>query len=313
MIINDPREYPRNYPQSNQLIKLASKNANFEEIIDSIHQLLKKGEDTTINIALNLAPNYNAVDLIFQGLINAIEKECLKNSKFFFAIPILLVVGSKKVSTIKNNINIVKIQEFFKKNEIINNKFELTNIVLPETLMNFKPSLLFNLATIKDPLSNLNLETEINFTKISKEAVLLRYLIGMCETNINIQKYNESKVEFMKLILEDLKNPNVVLYPIPCNITSLLEAGSYGNTMRKDVALQIAISNVVKKLRKAKLTPKANVGTIVNAITIKISSLEISNLKEEVIWDLNKLDNFKNVLESILKLLQDMHVIIHYE
>lgn len=313
MIINDPREYSRNYPKTNPLIRLALVNTNQEEIVNKISQLLEKEEDAIINIALNLAPNFNVTNIIFNCLIKAIEKEYVLNSKFFFTIPILLVVGSKRISNIKNNLNIIKIKEFFEKNNIINNSFDLSNLVFPEVFSNIKPSFLYSLSKIKNPLSKLIPENPINSTRINKESVLLRFIVGMHEGSINNEIYNKYKIEFMKLIVDDLKSPDIVLYPIPCNFTSLLEAGSYGNTMRKDIAMQVSISNIVNKLRKSKLTPRAVISTIPNAITIKINSLEISDFKEEIIWDLNKMDDFKKILELIIKLLQDMQIIIYYE
>ncbi len=111
-----------------------------------------------------------------------------------------------------------------------------------------------------------------------------------------------------KIINKELKQKDVTLFPIPFPPISLSQAYAFGDSYRKEIAIQVAISNIVRKIRENRLTPKAIISGDNGILKLTVKSIEPSDFSEISLWHLNQFDNLKNILEKITSLLQDMQI-----
>ncbi len=314
--ISDPRQYSLSYPNSNIVINKALNVANGQININDLEQiiikLLQQENDATINIALNLAPSALTSQLIWQALTKAINCNINGATVTIFAIPIILVAGSKIRTNLKAQLNTDELNQFFFDNQIFSmnsDSFISGKLINQLDIAKIKPSQLYywtrNLPNAKLWLPIELLGSEI---EILNEGVFLRFLIGVTNTELNLAKYNENSINFMQKINKELKKDEVTLFPIPFAPVKLSQAYAIGDNYRKEIAIQVAVSNIVRKIRENNQTPKAMISAANGIIKLTIISTEDSNLKEISLWHMNQFDDFESILEKITSLLQDIPI-----
>lgn len=329
--LNDPRKFTANYPQSNILINQALQviagQISEQDLITSLDKLLLKEQDALINVAINLSPSVEVSQLIWHCLDNVInqpfEIEYQDTLTHIFAIPLVLVAGSKTKAKLKAGLNVEKLNDFFIDKEIFtmpDNSFISGKLIDPQAVSNIKPSQLYRWVKI---LRNANgwLPLDINGSAIEvhNEGVFLRFLIGVIinkvgesVAQINQAKFREYGVQLMQFCVEELKTEGVTLFPIPFQPVSLLNAFTFGDIQRKEVAIQVALSNIVRKIRESNLTPLAVLSTVAESINIHIKTKEMSTFEETSVWHLTKIDDFDTILSQLVGLLDEMRVEITY-
>ena len=112
----------------------------------------------------------------------------------------------------------------------------------------------------------------------------------------------------MQFIHTELKNEAVTLFPIPFPPLALSEAFAFGTLCRTEIAIQVALSNAVKKIRENMHTPVAQISTQGEAIKINLSAHESDIITEVSLWHLNRFDDFEQILATITNLLGDIGV-----
>jgi hypothetical protein len=323
-MLNDPRCYTKDFPQTNVLINLAltSQQAKLDE---TIAKLLQDKKDEVINVAINLAPNYNVSSGIWQSLnlvINDVNVYNVNNSfAQLFAIPIIIVAGSKDKQQLQGQIDVTALNDFFYQQQIVSatTDFFISGKLLDyQTIAAFKPSQIFYWSrNINKSSLWLPIKVEGNAIDTFNEGVFLRYLVGAIVNNadqsgINQHNLKQSLLKLTQLVHQQLNNSNVTFFPICYPQVALSNASQCGNQHRLEIALSVAFSNIVKQIRNNSLTPIAIITNSDEAIKIMLKTQEQSKLEEVSLWTLNKIDNFNQILEIIINLLTDIGVEINY-
>lgn len=323
--ILDPRKYTKVYPDTNIVINqalavLAGRLAP-QDLNATVANMLKQENDALINVALNLSPSLSVSQLIWQALNLAINNPDLPKFANIFAIPIVLVLGSKTKTKLKSQLNVDKINQFFIEKQIFANGnvgFVSGKLLDPNAIAAIKPSQLYywvrNLQQVK---LWLPIEMVANPIEIINEGVFLRFLVGVTlnddnNKNIDSHAFKNSSLELMRIIVDELKTDGVTLFPIPFAPVALSDAFVEGGNHRKEIAIQVALSNIVREIRKEQLTPVAVIDTEGEAIKLTVTAEEESKLIETSLWHLGKTDDFDLALNKITSLLTDIQIKWHY-
>jgi hypothetical protein len=316
-MIKDPRTYTSEYPKSNVLIKLAlevlNKERSFSDLQVLTDSILKNENDALINVALNLSPSYAVSNMIWQAL-NAAINDSNETTIDIFAIPVVLVLGSKVKTVLNGSLDTTRLNEYFIHNQLFANGtdgFVSGKLIDPVNLAKIKPSQIYYWTrNIKS--ANLWLPVELDGTVISvlNEGVFLRFLIGL--GSINHEVYRNLSMGLMKLIGEELKNEAVTLFPMPFPPIWLSEAYPIGDSRRKEIAITVAISNIVRKIRELGQVPTAIIDTENEAIKISIASNTDASLTEISLWHLTRFEDYEEHVRTMINLLQDMQVAYSY-
>ena len=329
--LKDPRKFTANYPQSNILINQALQviagQISEQDLITSLDKSLLKEQDALINVAINLSPSVEVSQLIWHCLDQVInqplESEHQDTLAHMFAIPVVLVAGGKTKLKLKDSLNVEKLNQFFIDSEIFtmpDNSFISGKLLDPQAISSIKPSQIYCWAKV---LRNANgwlpLDLKGSAIEVQGEGVFLRFLVGVIinkvgesTAQINQAKFREYGMQLMQFCVEELKTKGITLFPIPFQPVSLLNAFTFGDIQRKEVAIQVALSNIVRKIRESQLTPLAELSTIDESIKIHLKTKETSTFEETSVWSLTKIDDFAAILSQLVGLLDEMHVEITY-
>jgi hypothetical protein len=333
-MINDPRVYTLDYPKSNiiisQALDIVAGKLDISELIATISKFLKNGNDALINVALNLAPNAHICQTIWQALNLAInnydgklgndeQTSQMTNQQDVtarvFAIPIVLVAGSKSKAKLKGGLDTEKLNQFFNTKQIFSDKvdnFIAGKLVDPKTIAQIKPSQYYYwLRNLNNAKLWLPISIDTTSIEVQNEGVFLRFLIGVTigkELAINQEAFRQASMDLMQLISEELKNEQVTLFPIPFAPVNLSEAFTVGDKYRKEIAIQVAISNIVRKIREQQQEPIVDISTESESIKIIITCGQDPELSETSLWHLNRFDDFNEIVTKITDLLHDMNI-----
>ncbi len=324
--IQDPRIYATVYPDTNIVLNSAKQvldgKIDFDELVAQIAKQLAEENDALINVALNLSPSCEISQIIWQALNTAIHKPFDMNVHAnIFAIPIILVAGSTTKTQISGTINVDKLNKLFIENQIFlepENGFIAGKLIDPATLAKVNPSQIYywvrNLQQAK-----LWLPLVVNGAPIEvlNEGVFLRFLCGVTidtnsQSNFSHGAYAANSMKLMQLIGEELKTNGVTLFPIPFTPICLNEAFSIGDNYRKEVAFQVSLSNIIRKIRENRMIPTATISKSDEALKLHVTSTEPSIYEETSLWHLQRFDDFDKIHTTITDILTDMQVEYNY-
>ena len=186
--IQDKRNYAINYPTTNivinQALAVSSNALSNDELAQTIRNLCANNNDALINVALNLAPSYSVSEIIWQTLHRAINSnnDHTLTGACLFAIPIILVAGSKNPQILNSSLDNQLIADFFAQQQIINlptsNWFISGKLVDAKTIATFSPSQYYFWArNIDNAKLWLPVDIPANPIRVHNEGVCLRYVL----------------------------------------------------------------------------------------------------------------------------------------
>jgi hypothetical protein len=324
----DKRSYAINYPTTNivinQALAVANKTATTEDLIQIMRNSCVNNNDALINVALNLAPNYEVSNLIWQALHQALNFNAPNQltSACLFAIPIVIVAGSKEPRFLNGNLDNQVLNDFFLHKQIINpgdhDWFISSRLVDAKTIGEFKPSQYYYwVRNINNAKLWLPVDIAGSQIRVHNEGVFVRFLIGVIsgvngnnDINqlINFNNYRSSSKELMDMVLKQLKTDAVTLFPIPFEPCYLSMSYAIGDNYRKEIALAVSLSNLVRKIKQENLTPLISVIMLNNQIEIKLSSKEPSIYQELYYWQLTLYDDLAYIQDKLNQLVTDLQL-----
>ncbi len=325
--ITDPRVYSTVYPDTNMVLNLAKQvvenKLDFVELVQCIGKQLADENDALINVALNLAPSCEISQMIWQGLNVAIHQPSeIDSYANIFAIPLVLVAGSNNKTQVPGVINVDKLNQLFIENGVFidaQNGFVAGKLIDPTTMASINPSQMFYwVRNLQQAKLWLPLVVSGSPIDVLNEGVFLRFLCGVTidsarQSNFSNGAYGTNSIKLMQLIGEELKTDGITLFPIPFSPVCLNEAFSVGDSYRKEVAFQVSLSNIIRKLREQSLTPIATISHHEEALKLFITSTEPSVHQETSVWHLQRFDDFTKIHTTITDILIDMQVEYQYD
>jgi hypothetical protein len=326
----DPRQYP-SATLSNRLIHLtqsvltaASDEQREQHRADLRHaltDLLERDEVLLLSVALNMAPSRAAYQELWLGLRAAVEQAPERHA-VIFAIPLVLVAGSRERATLPERIEdvdglnaLLRAQGVFAADAEV---FLSGKLLAPEALLGISPAQLYRYTRqLVDAGRGLPLELSASAVSVKEEGVFLRYLVGVAIEQANAaqpvcfdSKVGAWGVPLMKFLGTQLHVDGVTLFPIARPPAPLMQAIAAGNQARLDVALQVFTSSLLRKLRSEGKQPMAQVASHgSNEIHFTISARGASLQGAECfVWPLSPLDSVRRIEEDFRLLMQECQV-----
>lgn len=316
--ISDPRQYSNIYPDSNmilnQAILLNAGKIQPTDLLGLVKQSIKNSNDQLISIAYNLAPNAKTSKLVWDNLLIALQE---LNQCQIFAIPVVLVVGSKKTVKLPAAIDTTKLNEILLKHNFITNSgnaFISGNLVSEDILVKINPSQLYQICT--QDIEQTAFINKFNAKPIQNydEGVYIRFFIGYTnnQESICFNNYSKASMEIMSLLASELKTEGSVIYPIPFGPCYLAEALVLGNNYYQDILFTLNLSNSLKELRGIGKHARAHVYTSLNTIHVDLVHLFSYDVYKSLTWQIGLIDDFEAIAKRLLGILQDMQLEICY-
>ena len=319
-MIIDQRKYTSQYPTSNIIISTAIdiKNHLKDKLLldELIIKFLTEKNDAIINIAIQLSPNFETCSLIWNSIlrvINTIDKTIHNN---ILAIPIVLIVGSTdKVKLInilsKNNLN-----QWFIDNKIFDCEVNINNNLYDyNTLSKISISQIYSKSRelLIDDSNIFSLSVVDNI--IENEVVLLKYIIINTyeSNNVNYNIFKLKLLLFANFLKNELSLDKLSLFPIPFNMSNILQAIHDGYRYSKEIDVTVKMSNFLREAKLKQYKPYAKLTANDNTIFISLYTYEniMNNLKID--WNIRQYDMVNDVYAFINNLAHDINLEISYD
>ena len=317
--LSDPRQYSNIFPDSNMLISqaqadLADKSSDSSLMVALIVDLLKREQDEFLSVAYNLAPNREIADYIWDSLQSAVNS----GKAGFFAIPVILVVGSGSKATVKTILDGEALNQLLLAKGVFGkeqNSFVSEKLYQLDDVVRLKPSYLYKQQQSQAEI-NLFDKPAGNIENLG-ENVYLRYVVGYADVvngnSFDKRKFDTLGLQLMQFITDSLKIEGATIFPIPFPPCNLSEAAHLGERYRKEIHISLRLSNQVRQMRQNGKSPEVRLKTVDE--TIKVELWDNLSMKpvEILSWHLERRDDFELVCSILHSLFVDMQLAVSYE
>jgi len=305
--LTDPRLGSNVYPKNNIIIEQAvTEVLNKEQsglLADLLMSLLERNQDSTINIAINLAPSLEITEYIWHSLNHVLESS---KGRQLLAIPVIVVAGSAQSIGLDFAISSNAVQELFAP------MFETINYIHPSLisvnqLSQVSPSVIYAVNNNKNQYVDKLANPESQ--ELSGEDVYLRFLLldvsGMKYDCYQI--YQNTKMKLMHVLLESIKQDGLTVFVIPDMLVPLNKAYFAGNVLYQEIVLSVALSNLAKKSRMQHKNTRVKLSTDnVNSIILQVFA--DAEYQVTLKWELSLLDDFDYVCSQLNNLFTDLQL-----
>ncbi|GGY04235.1 hypothetical protein [Paludibacterium paludis] len=286
----------------------------------AIGDLLERDDALLLSVALAMVPSRRHYAELWRALREAVEQPQGRRA-LVFAMPIVLVAGSRQEATLPERIGdvdglnaLLAAQGVFAPGADV---FLSGRLLHPDTVVGISPTRLYRMAgQLADAARGLPVELAASAVTCKGEGVFLRYLAGVamwpegepCPVDVS-GKVGAWGVPLMNFIGDALKTDGVTLFPIPRAPMPLMQAMVDGQFARLDVALQVFASSLIRKLRDESLEPVAAVSAHEGGelrFTIRAAGGEVPS--EGFVWPLSPLDNVALIEARFCELMAECRV-----
>ncbi|WP_338620615.1 hypothetical protein [Paludibacterium sp. THUN1379] len=325
----DPRLYPT-ASVSNRLIHMAgtvlasaSEEARELEQLalrDAMADLLARDEVLLISVALNMAPSQAAYQVLWQALRQAVEQVPGRHAEVF-AMPLVLVAGSRQRATLPDRIaDVDGLNGLLRQHGVFAEHSEVFlsgKLLHPDDVVAISPAQLYRYhRQLADAARGLPLPLEASAVTVKEEGVFLRYLVGVAireEDHVAPVDYSVRigawGTAMMKFLGEALKTEGVTLFPIFRAPAPLMQAMVAGNQARLEVAMQVFVSALLRKLRSEGREPVVTLSAHEGGeLQLSIATADQPDVAERFVWPLAPLDHVERIEQDVLALLHECQV-----
>jgi hypothetical protein len=325
MHLPDPRLYPTNLVKNSVIAQLNSvlaesdaqrrqqKQTSLEFLLS---QYLEQDQQEALVVALSLAPSQLAYQHLWHTIKALVLPAEVAHQAQIFAIPLIMVAGAPHPITLPDKLTAIEpILQPLKQAHILHEEADVflsTHLYTGDTLASISlPQLYRWQQALQYASGGLPLPLPTAPINIKQQAVCLRYLLGIAirtpklPTPIKFdQAVSSWGLAIAEFIQQDLQQEGLTLYAIPRAPQALLEALETGQRIYLDVAMQVFVSDTLKKYRHQRKTPTASIACHDNQeIKLVISSLETPTLWEGFVWPLQALEHPADIGQQMQNLL----------
>lgn len=329
-LLPDPRQYssiiPSNMLLSNLGSVLNATNADERQMWStnlkaSLADYLERAEVLPLSVALAMAPSQTAYRQLWQSLCEVVDGEAECASERLFAIPVILVVGSKSQTVLPGVLpDTDGLVELLAQHKLVQDPSRvriLPKLLHPDTVSALSSAILYRLNRSDDVLNGHEIanlpEAPVS---INGEAVFLRYLIGAARHVPGqpdpitfggaVGSWGMPAMEWFGKVL---KADGVTLFPIARPPQPLLPAVVAGGRARQEVAMQVFASNRLRKLRELQLNPVAIASSHEGGeLRFTLSAEGDDRNWEGFVWPLSPLDMVPQIAQMFAELMADCRV-----
>lgn len=326
----DPRQYHPQVALTNMLIHnaqsvLQAKNDSdremwFSAMKDSMAEMLQRNELLSISVALAMVPSQDTYKIVWDALRAAVEQAEGPHA-VVFAVPLILVAGSKNTATLSAAIDDVQgLNALFTQHGVFSAEGQVAlagQLVHPDVVVGLDSGKLYQLTRGLQSVSEADLlNTAGAAVTVKEEGVFLRYLLGVAIKEPG--KPDPVKLggavgawgmPLMKFLGEQLKQDGVTLFPIARPPMPVMQAMVAGNFARFEVALQVFASTQIRRLRELDKEPVAVLSAHANGeLHITVSAEADERNWEAFVWPLAGLDSVELIESNFRQLMSECHV-----
>lgn len=332
----DPRQYYPEVALTNMLIHnaqsalAATTDADrelwYSAMRDSMVEMLGRDELLSISVALAMVPSQEVYKQVWAGLRDAVENPAGRHA-VVFAIPLVLVAGSKNQATLPDTIADEQgLNALLREHGVVaaNAQVHVSGRLLhPDSIVAMDSGKLFRWTReLTDVQAGLPVPLEASAVTVKEEGVFLRYLLGvaMQEEGADAPVKLGGSVgawgmPLMKFLGEQLHTDGVTLFPIARPPMPVMQAMVAGNFARFEVALQVFASAQIRRLRELGKDPVAIMSAHDNGeLHVTLSAEGDERNWEAFVWPLAALDNVALIEANFRELMaecqvRDVHVL----
>ena len=329
-VLPDPRQYPESSP-SNMLIHYAQSIANApsqddramwqESLRATLAEMLERNELLPVSVALAMVTSQALYQVLWDALRDVAERPDSGRHAVVFAVPVVLVVGSRTQVTLPATLaDVDGLNALFRQHGLFPDGAEAWlsgKLLHPDSVVGIPSTQIFRLTReLQDAASGVPLDLPPAAVTAKDEGVFLRYLLGVAIQQEGAPapvKLGGSVgawgVPLMKFLGEQLKTDGVTLFPIPRPPMALMQAIVAGNFVRLEVALQVFASTQIRQLRDQGQEPVAIVSSHDNGELHFTISAE-GNAKDwgGFVWPLAAQDVVAQIETNFRMLMAECHV-----
>ncbi|TCW33769.1 hypothetical protein [Gulbenkiania mobilis] len=330
LTLPDPRQYHPARMESNRLLHYttsvlsaasdaAARQAR-EDLVAVLGEMLERDEMLAISVALAMAPSQEGYKILWQALRQAVETPAGRHA-VVFAVPLVLVVGTKNKATLPDRIaDVDGLNALLREHGVFRQGAEVFlsgKLLHPDALVGISAGQLYRYTRqLVDAARGLPLDLQAAPIVAKEEGVFLRYLVGVA-----IQEEDDEPavslgggvgswgMPLMKFLAEALKTEGVTLFPIARPPLPVMQAIVAGNTARLEVALQVFASTQIRKLRETGQQPVAIASAHESGeLHFTLSSSGDERNWEGFVWPLSALDSVPLIESNFRQLMAECRV-----
>ncbi|WP_293762450.1 hypothetical protein [uncultured Aquitalea sp.] len=329
LTLPDPRQYHPQVALTNMLIHNAQSALNaasegdremwFSAVRDAMAQMLERGELLSISVALAMVPSQDTYKIVWDALREAVEQPQGRRA-MVFAIPLVLVAGSKNQATLP-----AAIADEDGLNRLLRQHGVLSDgdvrvfgqLLHPDTVVAMDSGKLYRLSrSLEQAANGIGEPLQGAAITVKEEGVFLRYLLGVAiqpeGTELPVKlggAVGGWGMPLMKFLGEQLQTDGVTLFPIARPPMPAMQAMVAGNFARFEVAVQVFASSQIRRLRELSKDPVAILSAHENGeLHITLSAVDDERNWEGFVWPLAAMDNVALIESNFRELMAECHV-----
>ncbi|KAF0814245.1 hypothetical protein IGB42_01144 [Andreprevotia sp. IGB-42] len=328
MYLPDPRLYPRVNAQNPVIRALMSYLTESDghqaaqkrlQLASLLGDLIGSNDNAGLNAALTQAPSQDAYKVLWELLRETVENPAGGCTRWAipFAIPVVLVAGSKGNVTLPGEIDAAVALDALKAGGVIAADADVwlsDQLLGPDQLAAVSAT---QLTRWRDELDSaaagLPRQFELAPLAFKDEAVFQRYLVGVAIQQRGAEaaiKLNTQPAQWTLTLAQKLgdalKTNGVTLFPIPRTPLAWLAATEAGRVTQLETRLQVATSNALRSIRSNGQSPVATIASHEGGeIRITYSIREDKERWEGFVWPLAPLDSAERIRHFAEELFQE--------
>ena len=301
-----------------------NRSANVLQLRQAIAAQLDRGSDGEIRSALEHMPDAHHYRVLCDALAHVAESPPVEAQAAIarvFALPVILIAANPRACVISGSLpDIASVQGLFERYSVLGpmRNFGLSNALCSLAALESLSALeIFRAGRSLDAAA---IEAQLPPAEISvspgREQSHLRFIVGagisaanapgVAETGANIGAWG---MELSKSLARQLATPGLQLLVVPRPPKGLLNAAYSGRCAQLDVALNLFVSNTVRRFRLSAGDPSAILSTHDDCdLRLTLSSPYAEDLVDGFRWPLAARDDLNDLQRMILQLLSDVRV-----
>lgn len=324
----DPRRYaPAGRHPLLELVAQSGPDAE-RNLVRGVHELLIRRADDEVQRALGLAPSRQMYDRLWQALCTASEGTGSQEEPVIatvFAMPLVIVTGARRAGTVPGTLSdVAQLADVLQRAGALgeSRNFGLSNALCSlQALQQLPPSTILEWR-VPDPAERgpRAIPPEPIAVRVGEE-VHLRFLLGAAITPAAAPTVAETAshigawgMRFARALGSQLAVTGVDLLAFPRPPIGVVKAAYHGRRAQLDVAMNLFLSNAIKRARAAAGEPSLVIsvhesGTNGAELRVSMSAALDDTLLEGFRWPLHPLDDPNEIAEGVRQFAADCRLV----
>ncbi|XXQ68712.1 conjugal transfer protein [Neisseriaceae bacterium B1] len=321
----DTRPYPTD-PVKNDLLLYAKQIAHSsgatqklaqENLLAQVNQQFTQRHTLGLSVAMSMAPDVESYCVLMDSTASALDAKTDDEIQWF-ALPVILVSGSKQAHTLTSETPINAINQVlgnYPHLRILTQATWLPNLIRADDFSHIKPESWY--AAKRDSQAAAEFAAKLpqhTLTLPKDQSVHVLYAVGYGERSIQAalgQNLREAALPLMQAWQTHLVQTGLTLFTNPLNPNNPIQALADARFMRLRMALDVFAANAIRAVR----LQSPRVGVVMAAqqggkLLFGFDAAEsVYSLQNQIFtWELSPRDNIASIQQNFLDLMTDCQV-----